>query len=111
MRKAILIGLAVLLPLAAQQRRPQVNDGEMHGDPHYLIEEGWKPLLTGKDLVGWKGQNPGNNEWLTTTGVLWERLLGPTRLRPVPANAPGGTIVNGPTGRTVNLVTQEKFGD
>src|SRR5689334_2713660 len=103
MRNAILLLSIAILPLAAQARRPQVNDGEMHGDAHYLIEDGWKPLLNGKDLSGWKGQSQGANEWMTTTGILWERLLGPTRLRAIPGNTPGGTIVNGPTGRTVNL--------
>ena len=109
-RVLLFLGVVALLPLAAQ-RRPQLNDAEMHGDPHYLIEEGWKPLLTGKDLTGWKGQSPGQNEWMTTTAIMWDRLLGPTRLRAVPGNVPGGTMVNGPTGRTVNLVTEEKFGD
>ena len=110
MRLTLLLLLVLAVPAVAQ-KRPQLNDGEMHGDPHYLLEDGWKPLLSGKDLSGWKGQNPGGNEWMTTTGVLWDRLLGPTRLRAVPGAAPGGTILNGPTGRTVNLVTEEKFGD
>ena len=48
------------------------------------------------------------NEWFTTTAISWERLLGPTRLNAAPV--PGDRIVNG-TGRTVNLVTDQKFGD
>src|SRR3954447_1345335 len=96
MRNTLLLLMIILLPLAGQ-KRPEVNDGEMHGDAHYLIEDGWKPLLSGKDLSGWKGQNPGSNEWMTTTGIMWDRLLGPTRLRAVPGPAPGGRIVNGPT--------------
>ncbi|HYP08261.1 MAG TPA: DUF1080 domain-containing protein [Bryobacteraceae bacterium] len=111
MRKSLFLILALTLPLAAQ-RRPQVNDGEMHGDPHYLIEEGWKPLLNGKDLTGWKSASSGNNEWLTTNGIHWERLLGPTRLNPIQGATPGGgTILNSRSGRTVNLMTEEKFGD
>ncbi len=109
-RRSLILGPLALLP-AFGQRRPQLNDAEAHGDALYLIEDGWKPLLNGKDLTGWRGQNPGNNEWMTTTAIMWDRLLGPTRLRAVPGNTPGGTILNGPNGRTVNLVTEEKFGD
>ncbi len=96
----ILILLALLVaPIAGQQEGLQLNDGEMHGDPPFLLESGWTPLLTGKDLSGWHAQeDTGENQWMTTTGVLWERLLGPTRLRAVPA-APGGAILNGPIGR------------
>lgn len=110
MAKTILLLVLLCLPLCAQQQR-QFNDGEMHGDALYLLEEGWTPLLNGKDLAGWRGHTTGENQWLTTTGILWERLLGPTRLQPVPRTAPGGTMLNGPTGRTVNLVTEQKFGD
>lgn len=102
--------LAALAPAAAMAQRPKLNDGEAHGDAPYLLEEGWRPLLNGKDLSGWKGAGSGENQWLTTTGIMWERLLGPTRLSPVPRGGPGGTILNG-NGRTVNFVTEEKFGD
>ena len=30
-----------------------LNDGEHHGDPPYLLEDGWRPLLNGRDLSGW----------------------------------------------------------
>ena len=92
---------AVLLLTLSGQRRPVINDGDAHGDAPYLLEEGWTPLLNGKDLSGWHGMGTNRNEWLTTTGILWERLLGPTRLSAVPGPVPGGTILNGPTGRTV----------
>jgi hypothetical protein len=109
MWKAMLI-LALPVVLLAAQRRPTLNDGEMHGDPPFLLEDGWTPLLNGKDLSGWHGLGSGENQWLTTAGVLWERLLGPTRLGAV-GRGPGGTILNGPNGRTVNLVTDQTFGD
>lgn len=88
----------------------QLNDGEAHGDPPFLVESGWKALLSGKDVSGWHGQDANaKNEWLATNGIKFERLLGPTRLG---ANStPGDRIVNGPTGRTVNIVSDEKFGD
>jgi hypothetical protein len=103
-----------LLPLicfpAAAQKLPELNDGEDHGDPPFLLEEGWRPLFNGRDLAGWHPQDDrAKNEWMTTRGVRWERLLGPTRLFAVPL--PGDRLLNGPNGRTVNLVTDEKFGD
>lgn len=108
MRKLVLCA-ALALPLAAQLRQ-NLNDGEHHGDAPYLIESGWMPLLNGKDLSGWHGVSDRENKWLTTTGILWERLLGPTRLSPVPGPVPGGTILNG-NGFTVNFVSDQKFGD
>ncbi len=110
MRFVLLYLTLLSLPTLAQ-KRPELNDGEMHGDAPYLLEAGWKALLNGTDLSGWKGQGDGRNEWMTTTGILWDRLLGPTRLRAVPGPTPGGTMVNGPTGRTANLYTEETFGD
>ena len=86
-----------------------LNDGEHHGDAPFLIEEGWRPLLNGRDITGWSGQDAKPSDWLTARGVIWERLLGPTRLRGIPA--PATKILNGQTGRTANLVSEEKFGD
>ena len=91
------------------QPRPQLNDGDAHGDAPYLLEDGWAPLLNGKDLSGWHGDGGGANQWFTTVAIQWERLLGPTRLAARPS--PGGRMLNGPQGRTVNLVTDQKFGD
>jgi hypothetical protein len=90
----------VLLPL---------NDGEAHGDPRYLLEEGWTPLLNGRDLSGWHGQDGKPHEWFTTRGVRWDRTLAPKLLSAAPAA--GGTILNSVKGRTANLVTERKFGD
>jgi len=103
---ALLISVPVSLLLA--QHKPELNDGEFHGDPPFLLEDGWRPLLDGRDLRGWKGMD-GPQEWFTTRAVRWERLLSPTRLIGIPE--PGGTILNGPDGRTRNLVTEDKFGD
>jgi len=100
--------LAAAATLAAQQR-PQLNDGDAHGDAPYLLEDGWTPLFNGRDLSGWHGLGNQANEWFTTQGILWDRLLGPTRL--VGIGGPGDRMLNGPRGRTVNLVTDQKFGD
>src|SRR5260370_19375237 len=105
----VCLGAALSLLSLQAQPRPELNDGDAHGVPSYLLEEGWTPLLNGKDLAGWHGDGAKANDWFTTTAILWDRLLGPTRLSARPA--PGGKILNGPQGRTVNLVTDGKFGD
>jgi hypothetical protein len=87
-----------------------IQDGEAHGDPPYLLEEGWQPLLNGNDLAGWKACEAGaRNEWYSTAFVRFERFLGPTQLNGRPA--PSGVMLNGPTGRTANLCTERMFGD
>ena len=66
--RALLILAMTLLTFAPQPPRYSVvQDGEAHGDPPYLLEEGWEPLLNGKDLAGWKRCDAGaKNEWYTT---------------------------------------------
>jgi hypothetical protein len=103
-----------LLALATLIQQPPryspVQDGEAHGDPPYVLEEGWEPLLNGKDLAGWKACEAGTtHEWYTTRFVRFERFLGPTQLNGRPA--PSGVMLNGPTGRTANLCTERTFGD
>jgi hypothetical protein len=104
----ILFLLLMAPAIALAQNQGELNDGEEHGDPPFLVEEGWRPLLNGRDISGWHGQDDKPSEWFSTRAVRWERLLGPTRLSAT--REPGDRILNGP-GRTVNLVTDEKFGD
>ncbi len=107
-RKVVI--LAPIVVLVSVAGWAQFNDGERHGDPPFLIEEGWRSLLNGSNLDGWHAQSERRpNEWFTTEAIVWERLLGPTRLSARPE--PGGRIVNGPSGATANLVTDETFGD
>jgi hypothetical protein len=106
--------LVTLLAFAAFVQQPPryspIQDGEAHGDPPYLLEEGWEPLLNGKDLSGWKACDAAvKNEWYTTRFVRYERLLGPTRL--AGRAAPSGVMLNGPSGNTANLCTDRAFGD
>ena len=106
--------LVALLALGALLQQPPrhavVQDGDTHGDPPYLLEEGWEPLLNGTDLAGWKScEAAAKNEWYTTRSVRYERYLGPTQLNG--RAAPSGVILNGPTGRTANLCTERSFGD
>ena len=98
----------LVLPLSAQ-KLPVLNDGDAHGDPPYLIEDGWKPLLNGRDAGGWHGRDGKAHEWFATRGVIWDRLLGPTRLG-ASVREPSGTLLNG-KGVTADLVTDDKFGD
>jgi hypothetical protein len=104
--------LALLALFTLLQQRPNysvVQDGEPHGDPPYLLEEGWQPLLNGSDLSGWKACDAAKSEWFTTSFVRFEPHLSPTQLHG--RAAPAGVILNGPTGRTANLCTGRTFGD
>ena len=110
MKRASVVCLLLVLTLAVlAQKRPELNDGDAHGDAPFLVEDGWTPLVNGRDLAGWHPQDGKPSQWYTTRGVRFERLLSPTRLLGIPE--PGGRIVNGPTGRTANFVTDQKFGD
>ncbi len=93
---------------------PAVNDGYDHGDPPFLLEDGWKPLLNGKNLDGWTFRSPERTGWMTTRGVIWG---GPANGRLLTGvSTPGDRIVNsapranrGPVAS--DLVTAEKYGD
>jgi hypothetical protein len=90
------------------QKLPDLYHDETHGDPPYLSETGWRPLLNGRDLTGWHAENAGAHEWFTATSVVWKRVFSPLRL--IAKAAPGDRIVNGKEGKTANLITGEKFG-
>jgi 3-keto-disaccharide hydrolase len=108
--RSLLLLFAVALLVQQPARYSVVQDGEPHGDPPYLLEQGWEPLLNVTDLTGWKACDPkAKNEWYTTRFVRFERYLAPTQLNGRPA--PSGVILNGPTGRTANLCTERTFGD
>jgi len=99
------LGVAVL----SAQPLPDIYKGEVHGDPPYLSQPGWKSLLNGKDTSGWHADGGGKHEWFTTRSVNWRRVFNPKLLD---ANRePGDRLINGKTGKTTDLVTDEKFGD
>ena len=107
-----LFALVVVAILFSPQQRgySPIEDGEAHGDPPYLLEDGWESLLNGTDLTGWKACDPqAKNDWYTAKAVRFERYLGPTQLQG--RQGAGGTMLNGPTGRTANLCTDKSFGD
>jgi hypothetical protein len=79
----------------------------------FRSERGWTPLLSGKDLSGWKVELgwrgvPGRtNEWLTTQSVG----LSADAARLDAKREPGGILVNGIETHTTNLITERTFGD
>jgi hypothetical protein len=85
------------------------SDGEFHGDPPYMLEPGWTPLLNGRDLGGWVSQDGKPQQWFTTKAVRWNRTGNPAQLVVQPE--PGGTIVNTGRGYVNNIHTEQKFGD
>ena len=106
----IFLTLLAVSAMLQPQRYSPVQDGDAHGDPPYVLEDGWEPLLNGKDLTGWKACDAGaKSEWYTTKFIRYERLLGPTQLNG--RAAPNGVMLNGPTGRTANFCTERTFGD
>jgi hypothetical protein len=86
-----------------------VNDGQPHGDPPYLLENGWTPLLKGGGLDGWTFEHPEKGVWTTAGAVYWNGINRPNELLVQPGN--GTRIVNGRKGAISNILTTEKFGD
>jgi hypothetical protein len=110
LRRTLLLrtGYALAAVSASGQKLPDLYHDEQYGDPPFLTESGWRPLLNGKDLTGWHARPGEQSEWFTTKAVHWQRVFNPTRLVATPA--PGDRIVNGPKNKTADLVTDEKFG-
>ena len=74
-----------------------------------LPGHGWKPLLQGEGLAGWHA--PGNQPtaWYRASGVSVKEAPGRQLL--AMTGRPGPLLVNGPDGRTTQLVTGDRFGD
>jgi hypothetical protein len=90
---------------------PVVYDGWDHGDPPFMLEDGWTPLLNGTNLNGWHVTDARREgTWMATTAVAWggtnnaHALVG----RPGPG---GGVIVNTVRGSACNLMCDTKMGD
>jgi len=89
-----------------------VTDGQPHGDPPYLLEPGWTPLLNGKNLDGWKLQSPERGGWGTAAAVIWGGPDNPKLLKGLAK--PGDRILNTMTDLKPvpsNIFTAETFGD
>jgi hypothetical protein len=100
--------LYFLAAALSAQKLPDAYSYDYTGDPPFLTEPGWRSLLNGQDLTGWHAAS-GTSDWYTTKSVRWRRIFAPVALQATAA--PGDRIVNGKSGRTANLVTDEKFGD
>jgi hypothetical protein len=80
------------------------------GDPPFLTESGWTPLLNGKDLQGWRAQDPSKpHEWMAASGIGFDHYYQPKALRIT--GQTGDRMVNGPKGNTQNIVSDWKHGD
>jgi hypothetical protein len=108
MRISLAISFLAASILSAQAL-PDLYHNLSSGDPPFLWQKGWRPLLSGRDLSGWDALPGKPDEWPTAPAVTWRRIASPTRLTAQPG--PGDRIVNGPAGVSANLVTDEKFGD
>ncbi|MGD0775022.1 MAG: hypothetical protein ABSC05_19575 [Candidatus Solibacter sp.] len=59
-------GLSAMV--AFPQNLPDLYSDELHGDPPFLSEPGWRPLPSGSSLAGGQGQDGKAHEWFTSMG-------------------------------------------
>jgi hypothetical protein len=89
---------------------PIVYDGWDHGDPPFLLEDGWTPLLNGTNMDGWHVTDPRREgTWMATKAVAWGGTNNPHAL--VGRPEPGDRIVNTVKGRASNLMCETKMSD
>jgi hypothetical protein len=105
----LLLITAIGAATACAQSLPDLYHGEVYGDPPFLYEKGWRPLLNGRDLSGWHAREGAEHGWFAAHSVTWKRVFAPTRLAAKPEG--GDRIVNGKDGKAADIVTDEKFGD
>src|SRR5947209_8715517 len=102
----ISLALALLTTgILPAQSLPDLYHNLASGDPPFLLQKDWRPLLSGRDLKGWHALPGKPDEWFTAPAVTWRRIASPTRL--TAQRGPGDRIVNGPAGASANLVTDE----
>ena len=103
------LSLLLCVGVVGFAQAPDLYTGETHGDPPFLWQPGWRPLLNGRNMEGWHVAGEKPHEWVTTGAVTWKRIFDPRRL--TFTAAPGDRIVNGKEGRTLDLYSNESFGD
>lgn len=73
-----------------------------------ISSKSWQTLVNGQTLSGWQAQDPSKlHEWQTALAIS----VNPQDNRFFVIEAGKGIFVNGKTGRTQNLVSQQKFAD
>jgi len=77
--------------------------------PVGLEGPGWEPLLNERNLSGWHALGGKSHTWYRAASVRVEH--GAKRDLLAGAGGPGPLLINGPDGRTENLITDKKFGD
>jgi hypothetical protein len=112
-KAALLLGAVLALALVAaaySAEIPALGDGFDHGDPPFLLEDGWQPLINGKNMDGWTYVDPKREgTWMATRGVYWSAKA-PKAL--VGRSEPGDRIVNTAKGTTAsNLMCAVKMSD
>jgi hypothetical protein len=106
---SVVLSLLIAFTAAAySQAMPNLYHSESHGDPEFLSEPGWRPMLNGSSLNGWHAAPGDSNEWFTARSVTWKRIFDPTHLSATPAS--GDRIVNGRLGKTADLISDASFG-
>ena len=107
-----LINIAVVVVLfvtGISDADMNVNDGNHHSDPPYLLEDGFKSLLNGKNLDGWEYKSDANAGWVATKGVFWGGPDNPQQLKPTTEK--GDRIINSSGKPASDIFTRGKFGD
>ena len=106
----VLVVAFVSVAVGAEIR--STGDGNFHGDPPYLLENGWQPLINGKNLDGWRPADPKQGGWETARSVFWGGLANPREL--TGRIGPGDRLfypADPAKPAPANLLTAEKYGD
>lgn len=111
---AVLLFVAGISPGLSQINEEKSFEGIIHrGDPPYLLESGWIPLLNGENMDGWEYvPKTGQGGWTATPGVIWDESDGSAKLKEVYIS--GDRIVNtieAPNKVASDIFTTRKFGD
>jgi len=120
MKKSILLFTVLLsvsfgiFPVNGQNKDDKVSVGkDNRGDPPYLLESGWIPMLNSKNMEGWDYvPKTGQGGWTTTPAVIWDETDAIFPLKG--AYVSGDRIVNTTDpGKKIasDIYTVRKFGD
>jgi predicted neuraminidase len=79
------------------------------GKPPMVRGSRWQALLNGRDVSEWHGRDDKVHEWYAAADVY----IKPQRPRDLleATATPGASLVNGRSGRTEDLISNERFGD